>query len=227
MRLDEYKNVSDKVYNFSHFLYRKIIEESSKTQKMKSKINQCIFTENSFTLSKTNTPNWIFENIDTLSVAYVLYFTNSLEAYNYLVRTVGSDANSEADYEARTLKIVSGYIGGYPSPDFLSTICHEVNHLFEYDKGREIQVGLYEKVKEMLTDEDENRQIVAKALYYTFAHERDAFVHQFYGFLCQEKPLHLSFEELLKYSEYKNAKIFCNHCLVRKIAVSRTSPVRF
>ena len=43
------------------------------------------------------------------------------------------------------------------------------------------------------------------AFYYSFQHEIDAFVHQFYGFLKQEKPNHLNFEQLLNYSEYINA----------------------
>ena len=47
--------------------------------------------------------------------------------------------------------------------------------------------------------------IVGNAFYYSFQHEIDAFVHQFYGFLKQEKPNHLDFEQLLNYSEYMNA----------------------
>ena len=116
-----------------------------------------------------------------------------------------ADANSESDYDNKSITIVSGYIDDYIAPDFLSNICHEVNHLYEYDNGREKRVDLYNKVRELIAMKNNDAYIVGNAFYYSFQHEIDAFVHQFYGFLKQEKPNHLNFEQLLNYSEYINA----------------------
>lgn len=41
---------------------------------------------------------------------------------------------------------------------------------------------------------------VGYCLYYTFRHEQDAFAHQFYGFLMQNKP-NLPFDDLVRYTE--------------------------
>ena len=48
----------------------------------------------------------------------------------------------------------------YIASDFLSNICHEVNHLYEYDKGREKRVDLYDKVRELIGFQEDEAYIV-------------------------------------------------------------------
>ena len=205
MQLNEYKNISDNVYNFSVMLYKHILEDADRQNIQKSRLNGYLFLQNSFVLKKSNTNQWIFNNLDDLNVSYVLYVAETNKEYNYIMQNIDAEANSEGDYEKRSIRIISGYINDSISSDFLATICHEVNHLFEYDNGREKRIDLYDKVRELIFKDDDYASIVGNAMYYTFQHEIDAFVHQFYGFLKQEHPNHLGFEELLNYTEYKNA----------------------
>lgn len=205
MQLKEYKNVSDEVYNFSVKLYNLILNDADNQQIQKSRINGYLFIQNVLKINKNSISQWIFNNIDNLMLTYILYIADSNKEYNYIMQNVDAEANSESDYDNKTLTIVSGYVDDYIASDFLGTICHEVNHLFEYDNGREKRVDLYTKVVNLISKQDNNAYMVGNACYYSFQHEIDAFVHQFYGFLCQEQPNHLNFEQLLNYSEYKNA----------------------
>ena len=202
--LNEYKNISDDVYQFSVDLYHKILNDADIRQMQKSRVNGFLFVQNTLLLNNTNV-KWIFNNIDSLKVNYILYVSETTKEYNYIMQNIDADANSESDYDNKSITIVSGYIDDYISPDFLSNICHEVNHLYEYDNGREKRVDLYDKVRELIAMKNNDAYIVGNAFYYSFQHEIDAFVHQFYGFLKQEKPNHLDFEQLLTYSEYMNA----------------------
>ena len=202
--LNEYKNISDDVYQFSVDLYHKILNDADIRQMQKSRVNGFLFVQNTLLLNNTNV-KWIFNNIDSLKVNYILYVSETTKEYNYIMQNIDADANSESDYDNKSITIVSGYIDDSISPDFLSNICHEVNHLYEYDNGREKRVDLYDKVRELIAMKNNDAYIVGNAFYYSFQHEIDAFVHQFYGFLKQEKPNHLDFEQLLNYSEYMNA----------------------
>ena len=202
--LNEYKNISDDVYQFSVDLYHKILNDADIRQMQKSRVNGFLFVQNTLLLNNTNV-KWIFNNIDSLKVNYILYVSETTKEYNYIMQNIDADANSESYYDNKSITIVSGYIDDYISPDFLSNICHEVNHLYEYDNGREKRVDLYDKVRELIAMKNNDAYIVGNAFYYSFQHEIDAFVHQFYGFLKQEKPNHLDFEQLLNYSEYMNA----------------------
>lgn len=202
--LNEYKNISDNVYQFSVNLYHKILNDADIRQMQKSRVNGFLFVQNTLLLNNTNV-KWIFNNIDSLKVNYILYVSETTKEYNYIMQNIDADANSESDYDNKSITIVSGYIDDYIAPDFLSNICHEVNHLYEYDNGREKRVDLYDKVRELIAMKNNDAYIVGNAFYYSFQHEIDAFVHQFYGFLKQEKPNHLDFEQLLNYSEYMNA----------------------
>lgn len=148
--LNEYKNISDNVYQFSVNLYHKILNDADIRQMQKSRVNGFLFVQNTLLLNNTNV-KWIFNNIDSLKVNYILYVSETTKEYNYIMQNIDADANSESDYDNKSITIVSGYIDDYISPDFLSNICHEVNHLYEYDNGREKRVDLYDKVRELFT----------------------------------------------------------------------------
>lgn len=202
--LNEYKNISDDVYQFAVEIYNKILDDADIQQMQKSRVNGFLFVQNTLLLNNTNV-KWIFNNINSLKLTYILYVSETTKEYNYIMQNIDADANSESDYDNKSITIVSGYIDGYIASDFLSNICHEVNHLYEYDNGREKRVNLYDKVRELIGFQKDEAYIVGNAIYYSFRHEIDAFVHEFYGFLNQEKPNHLNFEQLLNYSEYANA----------------------
>ena len=203
MQLQEYKNVSDEVARLSDEVYSKILKNCGTSKKKKSRITGAIYTEGSFDVNSSG----IFIGFDSLHVDYLMYYADNTQQYNTIMYTVGQDANSYGDYDTRTVKIVSGFIGENLSPDLMGNISHEIDHLFEYDNGREKRADLYQRVIEMAQNgKTEEERYAAMSLYYTFQHERSAFVQEFYGFLCQERPLHLNFGQLLKYSEYAAAK---------------------
>ena len=142
LSLNEYKNVSDDVYQFAVEIYNKILDDADIQQMQKSHVNGFLFVQNTLLLDNSNI-KWIFNNINSLKLTYVLYVSETTKEYNYIMQNIDADANSESDYDNKSITIVSGYIDGYIASDFLSNICHEVNHLYEYDKGREKRVGLY------------------------------------------------------------------------------------
>lgn len=118
---------------------------------------------------------------------------------------MGSSANSEAEVETNTIKIVSAIIGNYPSDDFYPTIYHELEHLYQYGMGMEKRVGLYEKVRTLINRgrNDINGYYVGLCCYYAFKHDQDAFTHQFYAMIrrCNERK---TFEECLNgFQPYK------------------------
>lgn len=170
--LNEYKNISDDVYQFSVDLYHKILNDADIRQMQKSRVNGFLFVQNTLLLNNTNV-KWIFNNIDSLKVNYILYVSETTKEYNYIMQNIDADANSESDYDNKSITIVSGYIDDYIAPDFLSNICHEVNHLYEYDNGREKRVDLYDKVRELFTKiknaylryKLENRQMTEGAIH--------------------------------------------------------------
>ena len=140
--LNEYKNISDDVYQFAVEIYNKILDDVDIQKKKKSRVNGFLFVQNTLLLNNSNV-KWIFNNIDSLKLTYILYVSETTKEYNYIMQNIDADANSESDYDSKSITIVSGYIDGYIASDFLSNICHEVNHLYEYDNGREKRVGLY------------------------------------------------------------------------------------
>ena len=140
--LNEYKNVSDDVYQFAVEIYNKILDDADIQQMQKSRVNGFLFIQNTLLLNNSNV-KWIFNNIDCLKLTYILYVSETTKEYNYIMQNIDADANSESDYDNKSITIVSGYIDGYIASDFLSNICHEVNHLYEYDNGREKHVDLY------------------------------------------------------------------------------------
>lgn len=140
--LNEYKNISDDVYQFAVEIYNKILDDADIQQMQKSRVNGFLFVQNTLLLNNSNV-KWIFNNIDSLKLTYILYVSETTKEYNYIMQNIDADANSESDYDSKSITIVSGYIDGYIASDFLSNICHEANYLYEYDNGREKRVGLY------------------------------------------------------------------------------------
>ena len=89
--------------------------------------------------------------------------------------------------------------------DFAENILHEITHLYQYGMGMKKRVNLYNDVIKLCGNTDSIAQAVGRTVYYTFKHEQDAMVHQFYGNLLQTKT-NEDFENICEdNSEYGNA----------------------
>lgn len=205
MELRETKSISGDVVRLGDLLADKILEDASKQSKKISKITGAMFVENDITQNLYGE----IDSIETLKVHYILYFFKDMSEYNQWLKTVSLNDdvmhyNSYADYESKTMQIVSVYINGQIHTDFKENILHELTHLYQYGKGMEKRVNLYDKVISMCSCDDYMAIAVAKTVYYTFKHEQDAMAHQFYAYLCQENPSS-EIDEILENSEYGRA----------------------
>lgn len=195
MKLLEYKSISDDVADLAEYVGNAIINDAQSQVKTASEQTYQYFKENTFKIRVRN----FLKGGDILTVNYIMYSVETEEGYNILVKGLGQKANSEADEETNTIKIVSAFIGDNVADDFYETIYHELEHLFQYGMGMIKRKTLYEKTKDLLDrgNDDINGYYVGLCCYFTFKHEQDAFVHQFYAQLRQ-KAKRGYFEELIK-----------------------------
>lgn len=147
--------------------------------------------------------------IDSLKVTYTLYFFKSLEQYNnYIDKHV---MTCEAYLDDNEINIVGGIVDGYFNDMITQEIYHELDHIFEYVKGSQYREDLYETILDTINNHnDEIIRNAAFLLYYSFVHEQNAFVHQFYGYITSEKlkPDIEQFEYyLMSFSEYRSLSI--------------------
>ena len=208
LSLNEWKNVSNNVKTVGN----EIVELISNAAKQKIKTDNVKlspvlgypYVDGSFNYSFKDGS---FGELDCIKVSYTVYMVDGYDEYNAIIRGENTmQLNSESDYEGKKMSIVSAFVGGYPSKDFTENVYHELNHLYEYSQGMQKNVNLYDIVVNVVNgniDSDELTKMIALTIYYTFKHEQDAFVHQFYGFLIQEHP-DGDFEHLIRYSEYPN-----------------------
>lgn len=197
----EYKSISDDVADFSEYVGNAIINDAQNQVRTASEQTYQYFKENTFQIRVRN----FLKGGDILTVNYIMYFVETEEGYNILVKGLGQKANSEADEETNTIKIVSAFIGVNVADDFYETIYHELEHLYQYGMGMEKRKTLYEKTRELLDrgNNDINGYYVGVCCYFSFKHEQDAFVHQFYAQLFQNTKNN-DFEKLLNiYQPYK------------------------
>lgn len=201
-RIDEEKSISNDVKILANHIGKLIFKDSLKISQKLSRINKIPFIENSFTvdLNSVKFTNGNCFGIDKLCVTYILYNCDTIQEYYKAVYSNG--INSEASFENKSVRIVSGMVKGYILPDFIDDIFHELTHLFQYGMGMEKQVKLYDNVIKMLPNaNDKVSESILKIIYMSFKHEQDAFTHQFYSKLMRTKD-NRPFEEILKDSEY-------------------------
>lgn len=194
----EYKSISDDV---AEYVGNAIINDAQNQVRTASEQTYQYFKENTFQIRVRN----FLKGGDILTVNYIMYFVETEEGYNILVKGLGQKFNSEADEETNTIKIVSAFIDVNVADDFYETIYHELEHLYQYGMGMKKRKTLYEKTKELLDrgNNDINGYYVGLCCYFSFKHEQDAFVHQFYAQLFQNTKNN-DFEKLLNiYQPYK------------------------
>lgn len=205
-KINEEKSINSDVVNLSDLIADKILKQAPLKQMQISSINGTLFVEGEFVQNLYGE----IKGIDKLTVHYILYRFEDMSEYKYWLRTVSVNDeikhyNSYADYETKYLQIVSGYIGDIIMSDFVENILHEIAHLYQYSMGMEKRINLYDAAVELCRNTDEIAQAVGRTIYYTFTHEQDAMVHQFYGNLLQTKT-NEAFEYVCENnSEYGNA----------------------
>lgn len=203
--LTEVKSINDNIVNLSDLIADKILKQAPLKQMKISKITGAFFVEGEFVQELYGE----IKNIDKLTIHYILYNFDNIGEYNQWLRTVSINSepkeyNSYADYEGKYMQVVSAYIKDKILNDFGENILHEITHLYQYGMGMQKRINLYDIAVEMCGYENTIAQSVGRTVYYTFKHEQDAMVHQFYGHLLQTKT-NKDFEEICEESEYSNA----------------------
>lgn len=206
--LFEEKGINNDVVTLSDLIADKILTDAPKRQKNISGVTGSVFVENTLDVNLCGE----IKGIEKLKVHYILYLFDNMGEYSLWYRTSKPNDevyhyNSYSDYDKKEIQIVSAYIDGVIHTDFAESILHEITHLYQIGMGMEKRVRLYEKVIEMCQEKDDVAVAVARTVYYTFKHEQDAMVHQFYANLLQNKPFG-NVENILLKSEYGNALYF-------------------
>lgn len=204
-QINEVKSINDDIVNLSDLIADNILKDAPKQKRKISKVTGAFFVENEFTQRLYGEIN----GIDELKIHYILYDFESKGEYNQWLRTVClndevKNYNSFSDYETKQIQIVSAYINDKILGDFIENVLHEITHLYQYGKGMEKRVNLYDKVIVMCSNDNIIASSVGRTVYYTFKHEQDAMTHQFYGYLLQNKPTE-EFDNVCEKSEYGNA----------------------
>ena len=205
INLWETKSISDEVVNLSDIIADRILVDAPKQQKKISRINKVVYVEGNLKHLVSD----IINGVDFLKIHYILYiFDNDTEEkifFRNASEKDGENLNCWSDFKSGTMQIVSSYVNGVINNDFVEAILHEITHLYQYSLGLEKNDNFYNNVIKMASSSNQIERAVGFSTYYTFRHEQDAMVHQFYGFLLQNDVKGKSFEELLKNSEYDKA----------------------
>ena len=204
MQINERKSVSDSIMLLSTDIATRILNDAYNQPKKFSRVINRFFIEGSF----QQRVDPIIYGISLLDVNYILYYFESEYDKDCIFRgtsalgTYDKPRHSWASYEAKRMQIVSYFVGGKLSDDFEEEVSHETTHIFQHDRGLKTNQELYNEARKLVYSNDLLQHSVGCALYYTFSHEQDAFVHQFYRHLCQVDPDEDSFEELLAQTDY-------------------------
>jgi hypothetical protein len=179
----ESQSVSDDVVKLAETVGQKVISITKKQQIKKSEQTNFYYVDGEFKIRT----NGKLKGGEVLTVQYIMYMFTSQEVYYAFLTNNNENLNSEADPDTNTIKIVSAFIKGGVVNDFYETISHELEHLYQYGCGMEKRAELYDKAIKLLANGNSNidAYYVGLCCYYSFKHEQDAFVHQFYTRLKQ------------------------------------------
>lgn len=152
--------------------------------------------------------------IDNLLVKYKIYFFKTENDKDNVLSTL-NDLNCEYDYKNNQIRIISYFVGPVPDKTLFASICHEVNHMYQYSQGFTKNEDFYNKVIDMsLNGNTQNEKLIGRILYMCFSHEQDSFANEFYGKLVSDfnnsNKLPLDFSEVYCDSEMKNMDTLMN-----------------
>lgn len=201
--VNEEKSISSTVKEESLKLYNVVVEDFfnvfNKGRKYQSKANNQVFATNTIKYGIEK----IAPEIGVIDVEYYVYICDTHEEYRNLFN-LNLNLNCGFDYDDKKMILVGFYVENKLYRDLKSSIFHEMAHLYQYSKGMEKRVSLYNKCLEFVESENPSKYVVGFLTYYTFPHEQDAMAHQFYSELMDKKPTEHFDECILKYSEYRN-----------------------
>lgn len=176
--INEWKSISDDVLKLSEIIFNRLLDDSKKMAKTIGRITSIPFKRGEFTINNEMI-------IGDISVRYTVYECGNNHDYDYLVNN--SILNCSADNEDNSINISCARIGNEFIDDVVSDIAHEVNHLYQYSNGMQKKVDLYDRAMLVINNDylSSIGRYVGYLLYYTFKHEQDSFVTQFYYYIKQ------------------------------------------
>lgn len=110
----EAKSISDAVVKVGDKIGNTIIKDISQKKFKISQYNIAKFIDGEITIKI----NRFLKKGNDIGVNYIIYFADTLEKYDAIIQGLRGEANSEADSETNTIKIVSGFVNGTPIDDF-------------------------------------------------------------------------------------------------------------
>lgn len=175
--LKEEHSISQIVLKISKDIQDCILDDIKNINELFSPYERYKYKTNKFKLSFQDD----FPFLKDIILNYTVYLADDIDEYNHLMKNRNITFNSSYDDKTNELKIVTCFLDGQPTLDFSESIIHEITHMYQYNIGMTKRQNIYDKVIEMYSDGNNTaRKRVAIALYYTFPHEQDAFVHQYY-----------------------------------------------
>lgn len=191
-------SVSDENRQLSKFIMDKIMENMRSQPYENKRISENYNTKYVSNTFELVLPPYKEVAYKKITIKYLIYETESEEESNFMFHKLRINGNCSWSEDTSTMTIITTVINGEPSSDFLESVIHETNHLFEYSLGMKKNEKLYEKMAQIIEkSKNEKQYYIALALYYTFKHERNSFVQQFYQFLLTKKTLDEDFWELI------------------------------
>lgn len=200
-KINEEKSINSTIYACADFITKTLLEIYPNYEKLITPILNVSYYYGKEELDLSSH----LPNLGVVNFEFYVYLCNNKKEYNELLKQ-GIIDNSEVDYKSKYLRIVAVLINGKVPSDLSANLFHELTHLFQYEQGMEKRVDLYDKMISIINGNVPiEKKIIAHCLYYTFKHEQDAFVHQYFATLKDEN-FKGTFDESLQFSEYNN---FC------------------
>ena len=170
-------SVSDTVTNMIEDLYIQLYRSIEKSKLYVAGYRNLVVKKGFFAFDTRR----YLENVASMDVSYVVYFTHSKEEYD-MIKSYGW-LDCVGNYQDKKFILNIGYIDNKPAPGTKGAIGHEVEHVFQMDKGQLYDVDLYNVVTEKYYKGEMWERVVARALYRSFQVEQDAFVNEFYVYV--------------------------------------------
>ena len=163
---------------------------------------------------KENSIKVDFRNgITSITLRYTVYLCGTKDEYLDFIRYNEPHFECEYNFKNRTMTIVTCHYDGHFSEDLEEVVMHETMHMFQYDKGLEKKVDLYQRAIDLyrMSEKDIDACQIGIALYYSFQHEQDALIQQFFQFLKDNNFNSYSMEEYERaIQSFEPYKLFTN-----------------
>lgn len=201
--ISEKLSVSDNVIQLTDICYNKFCEQVNVENINYSQITCCAYNEGVIKIPT----NGLLKTIEELTIKYTIYIVKNLTNYYYIEQYLNNFCY--ASYDDKKIEIETVFLIEEHKfvNDVKSIFSHGIGHLFQEDCGFKPSVNnkeLYSKLLDYKKDsaKDKLLESVWKCLYYSFAHEQDAFAHQFYSYLKNKKSVGEFGDEIELFGNY-------------------------